>query len=85
MPRKAIPPPQVYLTVKEAAEVVGCCEATLRRWVKGGLISHIRVLRTIRIRRVDLDYAMQRLIRRSPLDDRRNVGQLYVPEQREVP
>lgn len=81
MPRKQSSQPEVYLTLRDASKIVGCSEATIRKWVKGGLISHFRVLRTIRIRRTDLDYAMQRLIRRSPFDDRRNIGRLHDPGQ----
>lgn len=63
-----------YLTVAEAAEAVGVCSATMRRWIAGGLISHIRILNTVRIRRRDLDYSLQQIVRRSPLDHRSNVG-----------
>jgi excisionase family DNA binding protein len=63
-----------YLNVAEAARVVGVCPATIRNWCRAGLLSHIRVLRTVRIRLSDLHYCMERIVRRSLLDSRSDVG-----------
>jgi len=48
-------PEQLLLTVAQAADLLAVCEFTVRRMVWRGDMRFVRVGRSLRIRRVDLD------------------------------
>ena len=54
-----------YLGVEEAAELVGVCRSTVRKWIKEGRLAVIGGIRSHRIRRGDLDRLFE--FRRDPL------------------
>ena len=52
-----------YITVKEAAEMLGACERTVRRRIKDGTLSAARIGRLVR-----LDAAQVELLLKGPAD-----------------
>jgi len=58
------------LSVKDAAKMLACSEAMLRKWLHRGLIPSVKIGRLTRIRRHDLD-AWVRFGLRSDRDSRR--------------
>ena len=42
-------------TVRQVAELVGVCAATVYRWAAEGVLPHVRIVNVIRIRRGDLN------------------------------
>ncbi len=46
--------PGLLLTVREAAEQLGVCDATVYRLCESGDLRHLRIVHSIRIRRQDL-------------------------------
>jgi len=49
------PLPEPHLTRTAVARILGVSIDTLRRWERNGLISTVRVGRTVRVPRVELD------------------------------
>jgi excisionase family DNA binding protein len=42
-------------TVRQVAELVGVCAATVYKWAADGVLPHVRIVNVTRIRRKDLD------------------------------
>ncbi len=42
------------LTVRQVAEQLGICAATVYKWAASGALPHIRIVNVIRVRRQDL-------------------------------
>ena len=43
------------LTVRQVAELIGVCAATVYKWAADGVLPHVRIVNVIRIRREDLN------------------------------
>lgn len=53
-----MPRPDEYLTIREAADAAHVSKRTLERWLAAGVVRAVRVGRVVRIRRADLDRAL---------------------------
>jgi excisionase family DNA binding protein len=49
-----LPPIEQLLTVRQVAQLLGVCRATVYKWAATGLLPHVRIVNVIRIRREDL-------------------------------
>ena len=47
------------VTVKEAAHLLGCSEAALRKWIRQGHVRPVKVGRLTRLRQVDVEAWMR--------------------------
>jgi len=43
------------LTVRQVAELVGVCAATVYKWAADGVLPHVRIVNVIRVGREDLN------------------------------
>jgi len=49
-----LPPVEQLLTVRQVAQFVGVCTATVYKWAAAGVLPHVRSVNLIRIRPADL-------------------------------
>jgi len=49
-----LPPIEQLLTVRQVAQLVGVCTATVYKWSAQGVLPHVRIVNLIRIRPQDL-------------------------------
>ena len=49
-----LPPIEQLLTVGQVAQLLGFCTATVYKWAAQGVLRHVRIVNTIRIRPQDL-------------------------------
>src|SRR5207248_3491602 len=62
-----LPPIEQLLTVRQIAQLLGVCTATVYKWAAIGALSHVRIVNIIRIRQDDLtQFLTVHVQRRSP-------------------
>jgi excisionase family DNA binding protein len=61
-PPRAAAPVQPLLTATEVGRIFGVCDRTLRRWARAGHLVPVRVGRTLRYRRQDVEAVIVRRI-----------------------
>jgi excisionase family DNA binding protein len=49
-----LPPIERLLTVRQVAQLLGVCTATVYKWAAAGVLPHIRIVNVIRVRPEDL-------------------------------
>jgi excisionase family DNA binding protein len=49
-----LPPIEQLLTVRQVAQHLGVCPATVYKWAAAGVLPHLRIVNVIRIRPEDL-------------------------------
>jgi excisionase family DNA binding protein len=49
-----LPPIEQLLTVRQVAQFLGVCTATVYKWAASGVLPHVRIVNVIRIRPEDL-------------------------------
>jgi len=49
-----LPPVEQLLTVRQVAQLLGVCRATVYKWAAIELLPHVRIVNVVRVRREDL-------------------------------
>jgi len=49
-----LPPIEHLLTVRQVAQLLGVCPATVYKWASTGVLPHVRIVNVIRIRADDV-------------------------------
>jgi excisionase family DNA binding protein len=49
-----LPPIEQLLTVRQVAQLLGVCTATVYKWAATGVLPHVRVVNVVRVRPEDL-------------------------------
>jgi excisionase family DNA binding protein len=49
-----LPPIEQLLTVRQVAQLLGVCPATIYKWAAAGVLPHVRIVNVIRIRPEEL-------------------------------
>jgi excisionase family DNA binding protein len=55
-----LPPIEQLLTVRQVAQLLGVCTATVYKWAAQGVLPHVRIVNVIRIRKQDLSALIAR-------------------------
>jgi len=55
-----LPPIEQLLTVRQVAQFLGVCTATVYKWAAQGVLPHVRIINVIRIRPGDLSALIAR-------------------------
>lgn len=79
---RATPPPppplRQYITAKEAAEILGVCEDSIRNWVRAGKLKKHNAGRSVRIDRHELEELVSSgLAPTNVVDIRAKIQELY--------
>jgi excisionase family DNA binding protein len=59
-----LPPIEQLLTVREVAQLLGVCRATVYKWAATRVLPHVRIVNVIRVRGKDLDALIANSTRR---------------------
>ena len=51
LPTNLLPPIEQFLTVRQVAQLIGVCPATVYRWAAIGILPHVRIVNVIRVHR----------------------------------
>jgi excisionase family DNA binding protein len=51
------------LTIEHAAELLDVSQGALRKWIRNGLVPHVKIQRAIRLRKSDLEALVARNLR----------------------
>jgi excisionase family DNA binding protein len=61
-----LPPIEHLLTVRQVAQLLGVCTATVYKWAAYGALPHVRIVNLVRVRPEDLKiFLAERLVRSS--------------------
>jgi len=59
-----LPPIERLLTVRQVAQLLGVCTATIYKWAADGVLRHVRIVSFVRVRPEDLTtFIAERLAR----------------------